>query len=159
MIKLVYCLRRLPNLTREEFQRYWRETHGPLVQKHAGALAIRRYVQVHTLDHPANSTLQETRGGPESYDGVAELWWDDAESLMRGFSTPEGQAAGRELLEDEHRFIDVGRSPLWIATERPFVEDFDGHVAVDKRIVAFVDGAHAALAQGAEDLVFIYAFH
>ncbi|HEY5625473.1 MAG TPA: EthD domain-containing protein [Dehalococcoidia bacterium] len=29
MIKLVYCLRRLPELTREEFQRYWRQNHAP----------------------------------------------------------------------------------------------------------------------------------
>ncbi len=42
MIKLVYCLRRLPNLSREEFQRYWLETHGPLVRSRAQALRIRR---------------------------------------------------------------------------------------------------------------------
>jgi len=32
-VKLVYCLHRLPHLSREEFQKYWREKHGPLVQK------------------------------------------------------------------------------------------------------------------------------
>ena len=31
MIKLTFCLRRLPHLTREEFQTYWREQHAPLV--------------------------------------------------------------------------------------------------------------------------------
>ncbi|MGH7820684.1 MAG: EthD domain-containing protein [Candidatus Binatia bacterium] len=40
MVKLVFCLRRLPHLSRAEFQRYWRETHGPLVRKH-GALHTR----------------------------------------------------------------------------------------------------------------------
>jgi len=40
MIKLVFCLRRLPNLSREEFQRYWLDTHGPLVRELAPALAI-----------------------------------------------------------------------------------------------------------------------
>ena len=32
MIKLVFCLRRQPHLSREEFQRYWRECHAPLVE-------------------------------------------------------------------------------------------------------------------------------
>ncbi|MGH7417889.1 MAG: EthD domain-containing protein, partial [Candidatus Rokuibacteriota bacterium] len=48
MIKLVFCLRRLPNLSREEFQRYWLDTHGPLVRQLAPALGVKRYVQVHT---------------------------------------------------------------------------------------------------------------
>ena len=31
MIKLVFCLRRKPTLSREDFQAYWREIHAPLV--------------------------------------------------------------------------------------------------------------------------------
>ena len=38
MIKLVFCLRRLPHLSRKEFQRRWREEHGLLVQQHAADL-------------------------------------------------------------------------------------------------------------------------
>ena len=37
MIKLVFCLRRLPHLSREAFQRYWLDSHGPLVRKLAHA--------------------------------------------------------------------------------------------------------------------------
>jgi uncharacterized protein (TIGR02118 family) len=121
MIKLVFCARRLPRLTRAEFQRYWYETHGPLVRRHATALGIRRYVQVHTLDHALNDALRASRGGPEAFDGVAELWWDSAADLQAATSTPEGRQAGLELLEDERRFIDLARSPLWIAEERPVI--------------------------------------
>ena len=49
MIKLVFALRRRGDLSRDEFQRYWREHHAPLVRSHAEVLGIRRYVQVHTL--------------------------------------------------------------------------------------------------------------
>ena len=121
MLKLVFPLRRLPALSREEFQRYWYETHGPLVRRHAKALRIRRYVQVHTLDHPINAVLQESRGAEEPYDGVAELWWESCEDLEQALTTPEAQQAGRELLEDERRFIDLARSALWLAAERPIV--------------------------------------
>jgi EthD domain-containing protein len=79
-------------------------------------------VQTHTLDTPANDALRATRGGPEGYDGVAELWWDSLEDLMAGATTPEGHAAGAELLEDERRFIDLDHSPLWIAEEHEIIE-------------------------------------
>lgn len=121
MVKLVFCLRRKPGLSLEEFQRYWRENHAPLVQGHAETLRIRRYVQVHSMDSPANQAFRESRGGPEGYDGVAELWWDSLDDLFGGASTDAGRAAGAELLEDERRFIDLANSPLWIAEEHEFV--------------------------------------
>jgi uncharacterized protein (TIGR02118 family) len=122
MVKLVFCLRRLPHLSREDFQRYWRETHGPLVRRHAATLRIRRYVQVHTLADPLQDVLRASRGGPEPYDGVAELWWDDRDALEAATREPAGQAAALELLEDERRFIDLARSPLFVAEELPVVE-------------------------------------
>ena len=122
MVKLVFCARRLPHLTRDAFQRYWRETHGPLVRRHAATLRIRRYLQVHTLDHPVNETLRAGRGAPEAYDGVAELWWDDLDDILAGVASPEGRQAGLELFEDERRFIDHARSPLWLAAEHPIID-------------------------------------
>ena len=122
MIKLVFCLRRLPQLSREDFQRYWFERHAPLVRSHAAALKIRRYVQTHTGEQPLNDALQASRGGPDAYDGVAELWWDSADALAAATATPEGQTAGAALLEDERRFIDLARSPLFVAVERPIIE-------------------------------------
>ncbi len=122
MIKLVYCLRRLPHLSREEFQRYWLETHGPLVRSRAQALRIRRYVQVHTLEGSINDALRQNRGALEAYDGVAELWWESVEEFVTAAASPEGRKAGEELLEDERRFIDMERSALWVAQEHPIVE-------------------------------------
>ena len=121
MLKLVFCLRRLPSLSRIDFQRYWWETHGPLVRRHAAALRIRRYVQTHTLDDPVQEALRASRGGPEAYDGVAELWWDSREDLDAALADPAAQRAAAELLEDERRFIDLTRSPLFVVRERPVV--------------------------------------
>ena len=123
MIKLSFALRRLPQLSREEFQRTWRQDHAPLVEKHREALRIRRYVQLHTTDDALNEALRASRGGPEPYDGVAELWWDSLEDLAAVVATPEGAAAGAALLEDERRFIDLERSPLWLGREYVIFED------------------------------------
>jgi uncharacterized protein (TIGR02118 family) len=120
MIKLVFTLRRREDMTREEFQRYWREQHAPLVKRHADALQIRRYVQVHSRDTDLDQAVAGARGSePRFYDGVAELWWDSLEELVAAFSSDAGQAAGQELLEDELRFIDLPRSPLWFGEENP----------------------------------------
>ena len=121
MIKLIYCVRRLPHLSREGFQRYWWEHHAPLVRSHAATLRIRRYVQTHTLEHPLQVALQDSRGGPDAFDGVAELWWDSAEDLAAATATPEGRAAGAALLADEKTFINLARSPLFVAEERPVI--------------------------------------
>jgi uncharacterized protein (TIGR02118 family) len=117
MIKLVFCLHRRPDITEEEFHRYWRMEHGPLVARHAETLGIRRYVQLHTVSGPVNGALAATRHSPEAYDGVAELWFDDAEALVAGAVSEEGQAAAAALADDEARFIDHARSPLFVADE------------------------------------------
>ena len=122
MIKLVFPLRRLPAFTREEFQRYWFDVHGPLVRSHAAALGIRRYVQVHTLSDAVNAAVRASRGAPEAYDGVAELWYDSLEELAAAVATDEGRAASRVLLEDERNFIDHSASPIWFAEERPVID-------------------------------------
>ena len=121
MVKLIFCLRRLPHLSREEFQKYWLETHGPLVRERAAAIGAIRYVQVHTGHDDANAGLQASRGGPEPYDGVAELWFEDVEAIGASASSDVGRRAAAELLEDERRFIDLAHSPLWIADEHEIV--------------------------------------
>jgi len=122
MVKLVFCLRRRAELSRAEFQRYWRETHGPLVRQHADVLRIRRYVQVHTLDDPINNALRAGRASGEPYDGVAELWWDSAADLAAATASEQGRAASLLLFEDERRFIDHARSSLFVAEEHSIVD-------------------------------------
>ena len=85
-------------------------------------LRIRRYVQLHTIDHAMNAAIRATRGGPEGYDGVAELWWDSLDDIMTNDSA-EARAAGQELLEDERKFIDLANSPLFFAADRTIFDD------------------------------------
>ena len=117
MIKLTFAVRRRADVDPGEFHRYWRNEHGPLVRSFQSVLGIRRYVQVHRVDTPFNDVLRQSRGALEPFDGTAEVWWDDLESLVAGTSTPEGVAAAQALLEDEARFIDLGRSALWLGEE------------------------------------------
>ena len=123
MIKLMYALRRKPDISSEEFHKYWLETHAPLVLEVAGPkLGMRRYVQSHTVTTPADDTLQAPRETDvPAFDGVAEVSWDGIDELVDAWSSPRGVAAGNALIEDEHRFIDVRRSPIWIVEEHVII--------------------------------------
>lgn len=122
MIRITFLLRRRAGLSEAEFRRYWLEEHGPLVASHASRINALRYVQVHTLDDPANAAMAEARGGMEEpYDGVAEVWFESRGALLEALSSSAGQQAAAELVEDEARFIDLARSPLWLNHEMPQV--------------------------------------
>jgi len=121
MIKLTFCLTRLPQLSREQFQQYWFETHAPLVASVADTLQIRRYVQLHSMPPEAHAALRASRDAPAEFDGVAELWFDSLEALAANNERAEAREAGRRLLEDERRFIDLENSPLWWGEERVIV--------------------------------------
>ena len=121
MIKLTFCLTRLPTLSREAFQDYWFNVHAPLVASVAETLMIRRYVQMHSLPAAANAPVRASRDAPPEYDGVAELWYDSLDALIANGQRPEVRAAAALLLEDERRFIDLSKSPLWWGEERPIV--------------------------------------
>jgi len=122
MIRITFLLRRKPELTREAFQAYWLNEHGPLVASHARHINALRYVQVHALDDPANDAMAKARGGMEvPYDGVAEVWFENRDRLVEALSTEAGRNAAAALLEDEARFIDLPNSPLWLGYEYPQV--------------------------------------
>jgi hypothetical protein len=118
MIKLTFCLVRLPHLTRETFQDYWLTKHAPLVARHREVLRIQRYVQLHSADPAVSAETRKSRGGPDQFDGVAQLWWKSFDDLTAIAADPRATAAGRELLEDERKFIDLARSPLWWGEEK-----------------------------------------
>jgi uncharacterized protein (TIGR02118 family) len=121
MIKMIFCLHRLPGLSREDFQLYWRERHAPLVQEVAPILRIRRYVQSHSFTHAAIAGPVDARYAGDGFDGVAELYWDSIEDLKEVGGRKEERDAGRRLVADERVFIDLARSPIFWSRETRFV--------------------------------------
>ncbi len=117
MIKFVMCLCRHPEMTREQFQDYWVNKHGPFFQQHAGDMRSKRYVQSITLDTPLNEALRESRGMLPAYDGVAEVWFESEDDMVAAMSTPEGQALSAALLADEQNFVDHSKSTAFIVRE------------------------------------------
>ena len=107
-----------PGLSREAFQDYWRTQHAPLVRAAAPALAIKRYVQSHSVSEPVLQAAAAARGipvgdGAQAFDGIAELWFESIESLSAASATEEGRKHAMILLADEAKFIDLPRSRLF----------------------------------------------
>lgn len=122
MIKLVFCVKRRPDIPEADFYDYWLNEHGPLVKSKARDLNIRRYVQSHATSVGLGSAVSSARGlRPDGYDGIAELWWDDLGSLLAGTENEAGREAGRLLAEDEARFIDMEASTLFLAQEHEVI--------------------------------------
>lgn len=117
MIKFVYCVKRHPNVSPEDFRKYWKEKHGPYVKSFAKDLRALRYVQSHTIDSPLNSYAQQPRGTKPPYDGITEVWWKSADDLIAALSTPEGQRANALLAQDEGRFCDLPNCSVFFTEE------------------------------------------
>ena len=125
MMKIVFCLHRLPHLSVTEFQRYWHDVHAPLVYRHRKVLRIARYVQFHSDLGPLADKLRAFRGSPEPYDGIAEIWYESRAALETLGDSADARAASRELRDDEKRFVDLARSPIWPGEERSIIAPGD----------------------------------
>jgi len=92
MVKIVYCITKRPDLSDEEFFRYWKNIHAPIGAK---IPHLCKLVQSHRISIPGDKH-------PPAYDGIAELWFDNIEDLLAARQSPEWQASTK----DEANFID-----------------------------------------------------
>ena len=109
MVKLTICAVRKAGLTHEEFDRYWRDTHAEVIKSVPEFTRhVRRYVQCHGVE--GSGPL----GGDGGYDGIAELWFDDAAAVERAVSEPRYLEVIRA---DEHKFVDGERCVSYLSEE------------------------------------------
>jgi uncharacterized protein (TIGR02118 family) len=109
VIKSVSLLTRKNGMSVEDFQKYWRDVHAPLVAKTPG---LRRYIISPTLPEMYEG------GATPDFDGIAELWFDDMAAYEASRNTPESKAG----LEDSRNFVEKGTRLL--ATERVMIDAF-----------------------------------
>jgi len=108
MIKLVYCISKKPGMTDAEFFDYWKNVHGPIGSRIPG---LRRLVQSHRRN------VAGDKHSPD-FDGMAELWFDDAEALLATRQSPEWKASH----EDEANFIDHSKVAYFVSEEHVILD-------------------------------------
>ncbi len=88
---MVALVKKRADLSHAEFERYWLDNHTRL----SAVIGMRKYIiNVRIPDPPTPSTAE--------YDGTAEIWWDDFETMQRCMSSAEGVLAA----EDTARFAE-----------------------------------------------------
>ena len=123
MLKVTYCMRRLPQLSREEFQTYYRKNHPRVLDAQEGSqLGIRRYVQLHALPEEDCDAMDMGRGGEPSFDAVAEIWLDDHETLVEQWYSEAGRTVLQKLMADEQKFVDWSRSVMFCSREMVLID-------------------------------------
>jgi uncharacterized protein (TIGR02118 family) len=106
VIKAISLFTRKDGLSQGDFIRHWVEIHAPLVRAVPG---LRRYVQSHIL---GERTREDIPAIAARIDGIAELWYDDVESMARAQTSPEAVA----IRADAALF--VGRMTTFIVEEK-----------------------------------------
>ena len=110
MVKLVALLRRKRSLSHEEFLRYWREQHTPLI---LGLEDFGRFLKRYVHGYPAGEFAADATGG-EPFDASAEMYFEDLEEMGRAFSLPSYL---ERIRPDEERFLDLSRCVALVVTE------------------------------------------
>lgn len=94
MIKVIVRLPKKPGISNEDFEKYWREKHGPLCVRILPGL--RKYNQNHIV---------KGSGVEDAGFGIAEIYFDDLEAYNRFMKWRHSEEA-KELLNDENKFLD-----------------------------------------------------
>jgi len=111
MIKSIALAYRQSGLTREEYNKYWEEQHGPMAARMIPGL--RKYVQNHFISVPGF----EYKG-----DGIVEMWYDNIEAFQKSWEFIHSEE-GKALAMDGAKFADMREGGLWIVEEHIIKDD------------------------------------
>ena len=113
LLKVSCFLTRRPDLSHDEFFRYWTEKHTPMLAKPMpGAPKVYSYVQL----QPITETVPALRTAP--YDGVAEIWFDDLEGAAAMFTSDHYNTV---VAKDEENFLDRSKTTFLYAKEQVII--------------------------------------
>ena len=96
-------------MAEDAFFDYWKNVHGPMGARIPG---LRRLVQSHRC------TISDDGRKPH-FDGMAELWFDDAESLIAARQSREWKASS----DDESNFIDPSKLAYFVSEEHVILDN------------------------------------
>jgi hypothetical protein len=113
--KVTYLLARRDGMSVEDCHATWLADHGPLVASFARASRMARYVQSHTIAPEINQMIGAGRGLAPPLDGITEVWVKPGDEPSPDLDT--ARRAGPELIEDERRFVEMGRSRCFLTRE------------------------------------------
>lgn len=117
-VKLSVVIKRRAGMTFAEFDRYWDTKHAEIVTSVPEFTRhVRRYVQAHVATDysgDADQSKLATQWGVADFDGIAELWFDSVDDMVRAFNEP---AFIEKIAPDDEKFVDPVGTQLFVLNE------------------------------------------
>jgi len=116
MIRFIHCMKRRPEITIAEFREYWNSQEFiDLTNQMADIVGPVSMIKNLTFNIEVNNELMQERGAEEPYDGILELWFENASDLQ-SLNTGEAEALRAEMARFQEKFVD------FLASKRFFTE-------------------------------------
>ncbi len=122
MIKLVFCVKKKPELSVVEFRKRWLD-HQIFTRSIAKAMHATRITHSLTLVIEENEVFQLTRGTAEPFDALMEIWWEDSAPIKAGLRDKQIHEMILRMRADQNNLVDRSRSMIFFASEDQ-VEEF-----------------------------------
>lgn len=100
MLKIITLMKRHADLSVNEFQEYWKNTHAPLVTRLPG---LQAYVQSHAL--PKGYARHELL-----FDGISEVWFQNADAYLKAMDS----TAAHDIRADQAGFLQLDRKVVML---------------------------------------------
>ncbi len=120
MIKLVQCVRKQEDLELLEFRRYWEE-YRKLLEDAREKLGISRVLFSTTLAVEDNLEVMLARGTRVPYDGIVEIFFENATVLKSILADPKMTGVVEQLQEFQEEFMDLAGSTFFFAKNDEYV--------------------------------------
>jgi hypothetical protein len=127
IVKLYYCVRCLPSLTREQVQLHWNACHGAVSRQDIRYSVLSKYVQAHNIDSTFVDDLVKLRGYATDprFIGHAEAWLD-TQAPPKDIPAEEAAEVVAMSMDDIDYFSDKAASQAFAAKE---------HFIIDKPVI------------------------
>lgn len=127
IVKIYYCVRSLPGITRAESQLHWNACHGAVSRQDIRYSMLSKYVQAHTIDSSFVDEIAAARGYlvEPNLIGHAEAWLD-TETSPKEFPEEEAAEVVAMSMDDIKLFADADSSQVFAAKE---------HFIIDKPVI------------------------
>ncbi len=111
MIRYINCLRKVPELSSENFREYWQGAEfEELIQKIVELTGAVRYSKSLTLQVSMGDDLVSDRGLAQPYDGILEYYWENAHHLPEVYATEAAKKLSEQFAGFQSQFIGLANS-------------------------------------------------
>ena len=116
MIKFIQCVRKKPEISIQDFRRYWQAYQSKATELAKAVNAVGLTFST-TLNVDENLQVMLIRGTSEPFDGIVEFRISNAPRMMEKLASEPAQGLWDEFKNLQTEFIDLEHSTFFFASE------------------------------------------